>query len=155
MDILLVVILSICGVALLVVEIFLIPGIGFAGLAGVASMVAAVFCAYYYIGATAGHITLGCLLVLTAIAIWLFVRSRMLERMALKTEIKSKIDLVSQSEINIGEHGVTISRLAPMGKVRIGGKEFEAKSAEAFIDQNSEIEVVSIEGNTVIVKRAL
>ena len=70
MDILLVIILSICGVALLVVEIFLIPGIGFAGIAGIAGMVAAVVCAYHYIGAMAGHITLASLLVLTAIATW-------------------------------------------------------------------------------------
>ena len=153
MDILLVIILSICGVALLVVEIFLIPGIGFAGIAGIAGMVAAVVCAYHYIGAMAGHITLASLLVLTAIATWVLVRSRMLEKMALNTEIDSKVDLVSGLDIKPGERGTTISRLAPMGKVNISGKEAEAKSADAFIDQKTEVEVVRVEGNIVVVKQ--
>lgn len=152
MDILLVVILGICGVALLLVEIFLIPGIGFAGIAGLGSMVAAVVCAYHYIGAFAGHITLAAMLVLAAVAAWLFLRSRMLERMALQTEISSKVDLVPLQGIEKGTRGITVSRLAPMGKVHIGEQDYEAKSVDAFIDPNTEVEVVRVEGNTVIVK---
>ena len=155
MDILLVVILGICGVALLLVEIFLIPGIGFAGIAGIGSMVAAVVCAYYYLGAMAGHITLGAMLVLAAVSVWLFFRSRMLERMALNTEISSKVDLVSAPGLEKGAIGKAISRLAPMGKVHIGEQDFEAKSIDAFIDQDTEVEVVRVEGNTVIVKKRI
>jgi membrane-bound ClpP family serine protease len=54
--------------------------------------------------------------------------------------------------VKIGDCGVTISRLSPMGKVLIGGKEYEAKSAEAYIDQRSEVTVIGFENFTIIVK---
>ena len=154
MDIVLVSILALCGVALFVVEIFLIPGIGFAVIAGVLCMAASVFCAYYYIGALAGHITLAALLLLSAVAVWLFLRSRMLDKMALKTDINSKVDLLTSLDIKVGDKGVTTSRLAPMGRASIEGKEVEAKSMGAFIDPGEDVEVLRVEGNTVIVRPA-
>ena len=152
MNILLIIILALCGVALLVVEIFLIPGVGMAGIAGIVSMVAAVVCAYFYIGPMAGHITLGCMLVLSALSVWLFLKNRTLEKMALKTDITSKVDLVSELNVNVGDTGKSISRLAPMGKISVNGKEIEAKAVSAFIDPGTEVEITAIEGNTAIVK---
>ena len=152
MDIVLVSILALCGIGLLVVEIFLIPGVGLAGISGFLCMAAAIFCAYHYIGAIAGHITMASLIVLSAIAIWLFLRSRMLERMALKTDIDSKVDLVSELQLQVGDEGATTSRLAPMGKAAFGQQEVEAKSIGAFIDPDTKVKIVRIEGNTVVVQ---
>ena len=53
MDILILVLLSLAGVLLLVLELFLIPGMGIAGIAGGACLVGAVVYAYMVIGATA------------------------------------------------------------------------------------------------------
>lgn len=152
MNTLLVVILILVGVALLVTELFLIPGFGLPGIVGFISIAGGVFCAYFYLGNTAGHITLAASVVLCAIAIYIFVRSKMLDKMALQENIDSKVDLIEGTNIHIGDKGVTISRLAPMGKVRIGDSDIEAKSYEAFIDQQTEVEVVAVEGNKIIVK---
>ncbi len=153
MNTLLVVILILVGTALLVAELFLIPGFGAPGIAGFLAIAGGVFCAYFYLGALAGHITLAASLVLCAIAIWLFLRFKTLDKMALQQNIDSKVDLMEGKNIKVGDIGITISRLAPMGKVRIDGNDFEAKSTEDFIDQNVEISVVSIDGNIVNVKR--
>lgn len=36
---------------------------------------------------------------------------------------------------------MAVSRLAPMGKVEIGGRIYEAKSTDVYIDQRSTVEV--------------
>ncbi len=95
MNIALVVILVVAGVILLLLEMFLLPGFGIAGIAGFVSMIGAVVAAYLKISAIAGHITLGAAILTSAIAIYGFVRSRALQKMALDTSIDSKVELAS------------------------------------------------------------
>ena len=58
-----------------------------------------------------------------------------------------------EQELKVGDRGTTLSRLAPMGKVQIEGRTYEAKSVDCFIDQQSPIEVVGFENFSVIVKK--
>jgi len=51
-----------------------------------------------------------------------------------------------------GDTALTVSRLAPMGKVMVNDLMFEAKSTGPYINQNTEVEIVKIEGNKLIVK---
>lgn len=152
MDIFLVILLVVIGVALMVLEMFFIPGIGAAGVFSVASMGAAVALAYIKLSPLAGNITLVAVMLLLIVAIWLFLSGKTLDKIALKTEVSSQINLVSDLEIKAGDRAVTTSRLAPMGKVVIGEKEVEAESISGFIDQKKEVEVVRVEGNTVVVR---
>ena len=52
-----------------------------------------------------------------------------------------------------GDRGVAVSRLAPMGKVEIGGRIYEAKSTDVYIDQRSTVEVVGFENFNVVVRK--
>lgn len=148
----LVVLLLLFGVALIVAEIFFIPGIGFAGIFGFLGLVASVALAYVYISPLAGHITLCAAIVVAAICIYVFLRGNTLEKMALKTDINAKVDLVSGVDVQIGDVVTTSSRLAPMGKVRVGATELEAKSTGEFIDPETPVSIEKIEGNVVLVK---
>lgn len=47
---------------------------------------------------------------------------------------------------------MTLSRLAPMGTVEIGGRIYEAKTLDGYVDPRREIEVVGFENFSVIVK---
>ncbi len=153
MQILLVIILVLVGVALFVVELFLIPGIGAAGVAGILSAAGGVAYAYLKLGAVAGHIALASALVLCALAIIIFLRSRALDKMALQKNIDAKVDLLKDLDIQVGDSGIAIGRLAPMGKVRINNHDVEAKSQDNFIDQNTPVTVIAIDGNKVIVAK--
>ncbi len=95
MDILILVLLSLAGVLLLVLELFLIPGLGIAGIAGGGFLIGAVVYAYKFVGATAGHITFFAALAMTAIAIYVFYKSRAMEKMGLDAEIDDKVELAS------------------------------------------------------------
>ena len=47
--------------------------------------------------------------------------------------------------------GITVSRLAPMGKIRVGNVVTEAKSRDGFVDENTPIVIVHIESDLILV----
>ena len=93
MNVFLVVLLVLAGVALLLMEMFLLPGFGVAGIGGFAALVGAVVLAWIKIGHVAGYITLAACLVLSGLAIWGFLRSNALDKMALDSKIDSHVEL--------------------------------------------------------------
>lgn len=144
-------ILVLAALLLFIVELFLIPGISIAGIAATASMIASVYLAYTHLSPLAGHITLFANIIIIALAIYFFIKSKTLDKMALKTNIDNKIDLI-QNKLQVGQNATTISRLAPMGKILIDGQQFEAKSQGEFIRENTQVTIISINGNIVTVK---
>ena len=92
------IILVLFGIGLLLAEMFLLPGFGIAGIFGLASLVAAVVIAYLKLAvlwAWAGHVTLAACVVLCAIAIWVFIKSKAMNKMALETKIEGGVDMPS------------------------------------------------------------
>ncbi len=95
---LLTIILVVFGVGLLLAELFLLPGFGIAGICGLGSLIAAVVIAYMKLAvlwAWAGHVTLAASVLLCGIAIWLFVKSKAMDKMALNTKIEGGVDMPS------------------------------------------------------------
>jgi len=95
MNIILVVLLVLAGVALLLMEMFLLPGFGVAGISGFGCLIAAVVLAWLWISHIAGFITLAACLVLSGLAIWGFLRSNALDKMALDSKIDSHVELAN------------------------------------------------------------
>ena len=95
MNVFLVVLLVLAGVALLLMEMFLLPGFGIAGISGFACLVGAVVVAWIYMGHVAGLITLGACVLVSALAIWGFLRSNALDKMALDTKIDGHVELAN------------------------------------------------------------
>ena len=86
------------GVLMLVLELFLLPGFGAAGIAGCLSLAAAVVLAYVKLAPIypwAGHATLIATLVLLIVAVFVFFKSHAVEKMALDTTISSSVDLAA------------------------------------------------------------
>jgi membrane-bound ClpP family serine protease len=153
MEIIIVVILLLVGIVFFLLELFLIPGISLAGIAGTLFLGGAVYVAYTEIGSSAGHLTLLGGLILLGVAVWIFFRSKTLERMSLTTEIDGKNDPMKDMVINIGDFGITSSRLAPMGKVKINNHIVEAKTNDDFIDEKVEVVVLEVMKTNILVGR--
>jgi membrane-bound ClpP family serine protease len=153
MEITIVLFLLMVAVVFFIIELFLIPGISVAGIAGTLFMGGAIYYAYTNVGSMAGHLTLAGGLILLAVAIWIFIRSKALEKMALKTEIDGKNDPMHGMNIQIGDTGVTSSRMAPMGKVKINGYVVEAKSNDDFIDAGVAVKVIEIMKTNILIER--
>ena len=95
MNIFLVVLLVLAGVALLLMEMFLLPGFGIAGIGGFGCLTGAVVLAWIQLGRMAGYITLAACLVLSGLAIWGFLRSHALDKMALDSQIDGHVELAN------------------------------------------------------------
>ena len=93
MNTILVVLLVLAGVALLLMEMFLLPGFGIAGVSGFACLIGAVIVAWLCIGRLAGYITLAACVVLSGVAIWGFLRSNALDKMALDSKIDGHVEM--------------------------------------------------------------
>ena len=92
------IILVLFGIGLLLAEMFLLPGFGIAGICGLGSLIAAVVIAYIKLAvmwAWAGHVTLAACLLLSAIAVWMFIKSKAMDKMALDTKIEGGVDMPS------------------------------------------------------------
>jgi membrane-bound ClpP family serine protease len=149
----LIITLIIIGIMLLLLELLVIPGFGITGILGIASLIGGVVLAYTSLGATAGHLTLFSSLAGCGIALWIIMRSKTWNRLSLKTNIDDKVDVLpEQKGIQAGNSGVALTRLAPMGKIRVNNVDVEATSREGIINTGQTVEVVKIDGTKIIVK---
>ncbi len=141
------------GILFLVAELVLLPGLSIGGLLSLVCYGSALYVAFTDYGVGIGLLTLAVILLLSLAAVVLSLRAKTWQRFSLEQKINSSSStLPAQQEIRIGDRGVTVSRLSPMGRVEIKGKSFEAKSADAYVDPKREIEVVGFENSNVIVK---
>lgn len=144
--------LLITSVILILLEIFLFPGITVAGIGGFIFAVGGLYYAYKLSWWT-GNIALIATLITFGIAFIWMLRAKSLSRIALKTNVDSKLASSKDMGIKVGDEGVTVSRLAPIGKASINGTIVEAKSLDELIEEKSEVTVIRVEGYNVIVKR--
>ena len=151
MEILIIGLFLLFGIILLLVEIFFLPGISIAGIAGVAFMIGGIVYAFT-VDTAYGFYTIIISVVALSLAIWYFMKSKTLDKMSLHTNIDAKVETVDESIIKIGDKGITVSRLAPVGKVKINGETVEAKSLFDFIDEDTEVEVVAVNATNVEVR---
>ena len=138
----------------MLIEIFLLPGISIAGIAGAIFLVGGIVYSYMFLGSTAGNITLAASAVALGVTFFGLLKSKSLERISLNTNIDDKVDNSYLQKIAVGDTGVTISRLNPIGKVLVNDVEAEGKSFDGeFIEEDTEIVVIKVETYNVLVKR--
>ena len=140
------------GIITILLEILVIPGVGIVGIMGFVSVVFGIIQAYTVYGTLAGNITL---IVSAFIMVLLFVmslRSNTWKRHILNDSIDSKMNTIDETLVKVGSEGISISRLAPSGKARIEGELYEVHTLGEFVDENTELIVVKVNRNKIIVK---
>ncbi|RLD90470.1 MAG: hypothetical protein DRJ09_04170 [Bacteroidetes bacterium] len=148
----LVIVLIVVGILLLLLEVLVIPGTGFAGIAGFVSIIAGVWIAYAYLGSSTGNIVLFVTLAVNVIAIWIGVRSKTWKKAALVSTIDGKVNTINDINLKVGDVGKTISRCVPMGKADFNGNFVEVDARVDFIDPNTEIKIIKIDNNKIYIK---
>jgi membrane-bound ClpP family serine protease len=114
---------------------------------------AAIYLGFARLGFVGGVITLIVVVAISLLVTVLSLRAKTWQRLALNDKVDGQSMDTPSNSVNIGDIGVCVSRLSPMGKVNIAGKIYEAKSVDSYIDQRSEVEVVGFENFTVVVKK--
>ncbi|MBM3420704.1 MAG: hypothetical protein FJY11_06175 [Bacteroidetes bacterium] len=142
------------GILLFVVEFMLIPGITIAGIAGAIFVIGGIILSFVEHGTTAGLIVMSGTALTLVVVVTLMLRAGTWKKLMLSTTLDSKVDLVHKEEgkVKAGDTGETVTRLNPMGKVRVHGDFYEARALDILIDQRTPVEVVEVENNRLIVK---
>lgn len=153
MDILIIIVFIVIAVILFLVELFIIPGISIAGLSALGCVIYANYYAFTNLGTGAGFITLAVSAVTFIGSLVLFMRSKTLDKLALKKDITSKTDRQAEESINVGDTGICTTRLALIGYAEINSKIVEVKSIDGFLSEKTRIIVSRITEGTILVER--
>ena len=154
MEMFYIVLLVFFGLLFLVAELVLLPGVSIGAVLALVCYGSSVYLAFRDFGPVTGTVVILVILVLSIIATVVSLRAKTWQRFSLKQEIRSSsMPVIPAEELQVGDRGVTLSRLSPMGKVEIGGRIYEAKSTDVYIDQRSTVEVVGFENFNVVVRK--
>lgn len=150
----LIIALIIIGILLLIAELVLLPGLSVAGVCSLIAYFGAIFATFKTYGSTAGFIVIGIIVVLSVVAAVISLKANTWQRFSLKTRVDgTSQEVLSKDNIKIGALAKTITRLAPMGKVELDGKTYEAKSLDRYVDPGVAVEVIGFENFNIIVKQ--
>ncbi len=142
------------GIILILVEFLVLPGTNIAGIIGLLLIIGGIYFSYKDLNTIVAHFILGGTFLFMIAAITFAIRSNTWQKLSLNTSIDSKVENIKKDTVAVGDKGITITRLAPIGKAMVNEIAFEAKSNHKFLDPNTPIEVINIMGNQIIVKPA-
>lgn len=154
------------GIALLSIELFVTPGFGLMGVAGILALLAGLTLSLFGAGATvqliiqaAGRVVLA----LLAAVVGSLVLLRFLphlpyaRKLVLDTALGAPAGYASAPEGDlrwVGKHGTATSPLRPAGIGEFEGERVDVVSDGAFVEAGAAIEVVRVEGNRIVVRAA-
>lgn len=151
LDTVIIAVLMAIAILLLILELFFLPGLSIAGFVSILFYGVALYYAFSRIGIVAGVIALAVAVILTMLVIWYFMRSRTLDKVSLHAHIDSTAPTLVSDKVHVGDTGVTLSRLNPIGRVLVGDVTVEARSLD-YIDEGVAVRIMKVESTNVVVE---
>jgi membrane-bound serine protease (ClpP class) len=153
------------GIVLLALELFVIPGFGIAGIAGIVAIIAGLTLSlvgagatWELVGAAVGRVALSLLIALGASLVLLrflphlpFARSLILD-----TGLDATSGYASAPEEDrrwLGKHGTAVSPLRPAGIADLDGERVDVVSDGGYIEAGAWIHVTRVDGNRIVVRQ--
>jgi len=159
--------LATAGIALLLVEAFILPGFGVAGVLGILALLAGLIMSTIGEGASLQALIgaasrLGVSLVVAIVASLFILRylpkTRIGRHLVLATGLTAGSGFTSEpieEHALVGKTGVAASTLRPAGIADIDGKRIDVVSDGEFIEPGQAIRVDHVDGNRVVVRRII
>ena len=149
------ILLLVAGFVLVGVEM-VIPGFGAPGIIGGVCLLGGILCTADDLeqGLTITVIVVILLAIMFAIILALFHMKKIKPPIVLQEEMKGQKGYLSASDLEylIGKEGVASTALRPAGKCNIDGVEFDVRSDGRYIAKGSRIQIIRVQGNTLIIK---
>lgn len=152
MSVLVIVLIVLLGLFLIALEFFVFPGVTVAGIGGFIFTAGGVYLTYSSYGATYGNMALAATLLFGVVLLVMSFRSKTWNRLMLHSSIKGKVETVEEENIHVGDAGVTVTRLNPVGKVSVNNELIEGRCPGHFVDENTEVLVEKVHKTYIIVK---
>ena len=148
--------LLLLGFVLVLLEIFVIPGLNIFGIAGFFCVCGGVYFAYIKLGTGPAIAVAIAGLAGTIFLIWVLVRRRAWQRLVLdsKTTRDQGYDS-SQPGLGdlVGQRGEALTPLRRAGRARFGEQLADVVSEGDFLASGEVVEVLAVEGNRVVVQK--
>lgn len=149
---LIVISLIVFGLILIVGEVVFVPGTTIVGVLGLVCLVLGIYKSFEYFEAvTAYSILSGTLVLFVGILYYVFT-TRIWEKFSLKQELKSKFNKDLTKDLQVGDVGITISTLRPVGKAEFSNQVYEVKSPSEYVEVDQSVEIIKIVNNQIIIK---
>ncbi len=151
----------VAGVALLLVELFVIPGFGVAGIAGIVLMVGSVFFVFqnaYKLETAMFALSFSIILafVLGIGLLYILPKTRTWNHFVLQTAMDSGAGFHSAPREDfqgyVGKTGVALTPLRPAGTVRIDDKRLDVVTVGEFVLRDTPVKIVNVEGSKIFVE---
>ncbi len=159
------ILLFVAGVVLLVLEIFVIPGFGIAGISGIILILLSLFFSLTPSGPLFDTHSISLAIIqltgslLTAIILFAVIlkflpKSRTFNKLVLADAEHSDQGFVSYptNKDLIDQEGIALTKLRPAGTAEINGKRVDVMTDSEYVEKGSKIKVLKVEGIKVIVK---
>lgn len=153
MNILYITLLLLLGALFLLAELLLLPGVTIGALLSLGCYGGAIYLGYALYDPIVGTVVVIVSIISAILTVIFSLRAKTWQRLSLKQNIDSVSVENPENEVKVGAIGVAVSRIAPMGKVEIEGRRYEAKSADVLIDQREQVEVIGFENTSIIVRK--
>ena len=150
----LILVLASLALVLALVEIFIVPGFGLAGIGAILCTVADIALGYAECGLGRPPAPPVAATAILGLALLWLARSKAVDKMALHSTIDSTNATAEQLSVKVGDEGKALTRLALVGNALIAGKVVEVKSAGAFIDPETRVRVVRVSEANITVEPA-
>jgi membrane-bound serine protease (ClpP class) len=152
--------LAAAGLVAIILEVF-VPAAGIIGIAGVGSIIASVVIAYQRLGNLIGSIYLAVVLVLVPVFIVLYFKffprspiGRWLISQDSQDTDKGYASYTQEKYSELaGREGTSLTVLRPVGMVLIDGRKYSAVTGGEFIEKDTPVRVVKVEGSRVVVRQ--
>jgi membrane-bound ClpP family serine protease len=145
-------VLAAAGLLLIVIEIVFIPGTTIVGIFGGLLSGYSVVKAYTDFGIETGHTFLLANLIGGAAILIVCFRSGVWSKFANKSVSEGKAIDDLDLELSVGDEGITLSDLRPIGKAEFKNKTYEVQTLGAFCNHPSRIIIIDISRHKIIVQ---
>jgi len=152
MNLLIILFLFFLGIVLLLIEFTILPGITIAGIGGVLLFGYSIYLAFSSYGTLAGFLTLGFVLIVAPTLVVTLFKGKSGKKMVLNTVLHGVANEIDQEKVKIGDIGVTIGRLAPMGKIKVNNEVVEVRSTGTFVNPGEKVRIIEIEKSLITVE---
>lgn len=163
------ILLFLLGLVFLGFEVFIVPGLGFMGVAGAGLMFVGLLLAaleqwpseaegWKTLGSTFGSIAIALAVAIVGALVltWSLPNTPFLNRMVLKPpaeEDATALALANSGQLTLlGAIGVAVTHLRPAGKAQFGAQFLDVMAAGDYVPPGGRVKVVEIEGPRVVVK---
>lgn len=147
-----IIIIAILMLILGMLEIFVLPGFGIAGIVSVICAVVDLALIYTQYGPLWTLISFLFIVLLFAVLLLVMAKTKTIDKISLKTAIDSTNATNAQLSIKVGDQGKAITRLARVGNAEIQGQIVEVKSQGAFINPGTRIKVIHVSQANITVE---